>query len=182
MFHVSGHLKNRLLKYIWFWLPSVGMYLTIKWLISEITRNLLLSRPLHIISAVIVKMLIVSVVHIRCVVYWILHKVKSKLSAWWRSRNWLSLPVSPLAVCPTLVKSKFKMLTYDFSAGLNSCLQCYDTNMQCHRIMEISCWILTYLLLLEKLTGLQLVKKFPAFYGTWRFITALTSACHLSLS
>jgi hypothetical protein len=29
---------------------------------------------------------------------------------------------------------------------------------------------------------LQLVKKFPAFYGTWRFLTALTSARHLSLS
>jgi len=48
--------------------------------------------------------------------------------------------------------------------------------------------LLTYLLtpwsrvLLEKLTGLQLVKKFPAFYGTRRFITALTSASHLSLS
>ena len=36
--------------------------------------------------------------------------------------------------------------------------------------------------LLEKLTGFQLVKKFPTFYGTWRFITAFTSACHLSLS
>jgi len=36
--------------------------------------------------------------------------------------------------------------------------------------------------LLEKLTGLQLVKKFPAFYGTRRFITALTSVRHLSLS
>jgi hypothetical protein len=34
--------------------------------------------------------------------------------------------------------------------------------------------------LLEKLTGFQLVKKFPAFYGTWRYLTALTSACHLS--
>ena len=47
---------------------------------------------------------------------------------------------------------------------------------------------LTYLLtpwcrvLLEKLTGLQLAKKFPAFYGTRRFITALTSVRHLSLS
>ena len=46
----------------------------------------------------------------------------------------------------------------------------------------------TYLLtpwcrvLLEKLTGLQLVKKFPAFYGTRRFITALTSVRHMSLS
>ena len=33
-----------------------------------------------------------------------------------------------------------------------------------------------------KLTGLQLVKKFPAFHGTRRFITALTSVRHLSLS
>ena len=36
--------------------------------------------------------------------------------------------------------------------------------------------------LLEKLTGLHLVKKFPAFHGTRRFITALTSVRHLSLS
>jgi hypothetical protein len=36
--------------------------------------------------------------------------------------------------------------------------------------------------LLEKLTGPQLVKKFPAFYGTRRFVTACTRACHLSLS
>ena len=34
----------------------------------------------------------------------------------------------------------------------------------------------------EQLTGLQLVKKFPAFHGTRRFITALTSVRHLSLS
>ena len=46
----------------------------------------------------------------------------------------------------------------------------------------------TYLLtpwsrvLLEKLARLQLVKKFPAFYGTRRFLAALTSARHLSLS
>ena len=36
--------------------------------------------------------------------------------------------------------------------------------------------------LLEKLTGLQLVKKLPEFYGTRRFITALTNVRHLSLS
>ena len=46
----------------------------------------------------------------------------------------------------------------------------------------------TYLLtpwcrvLLEKLPGLQLVKKLPAFHGTRRFITALTSVHHPSLS
>ena len=34
----------------------------------------------------------------------------------------------------------------------------------------------------EKLTGLQLVKKFPTFHGTRRFITALTSVRQLSLS
>ena len=35
---------------------------------------------------------------------------------------------------------------------------------------------------LEKLTGLQLVKKSPAFHGTRRFITALPIVRHLSLS
>jgi len=49
-------------------------------------------------------------------------------------------------------------------------------------------YLLTYLLtqcsrvLLEKLTALQLVKKFPAFYETRRFITALTTVRHLYLS
>ena len=49
-------------------------------------------------------------------------------------------------------------------------------------------YLLTYLLtpwcrvLLEKLTGFQLVKKFPAFHRTPKFITALTSVRHLSLS
>ena len=48
-------------------------------------------------------------------------------------------------------------------------------------------WLHTYSLtpwsrvLLEQLTGFQLVKKFPAFYGTRRLITAFTSAHHLSL-
>jgi len=36
--------------------------------------------------------------------------------------------------------------------------------------------------LLEKLTGSQLVNKFPTFYGTLRFITVFTSARHLSVS
>ena len=35
---------------------------------------------------------------------------------------------------------------------------------------------------LQKLTGFQLVEKFPAFYGTRRFFTAFTNAQHLSLS
>ena len=57
-----------------------------------------------------------------------------------------------------------------------------------NRLTYLITYLLTYLLtpwcrvLLEKLTGLQLVKKFPAFHGTRRFITALTSVRHLSLS
>ena len=72
-----------------------------------------------------------------------------------------------------------------------------------HVIITVSPWniYLTYLLtprcrvLLEKLTGLQLakkfpafhgtlqlVKKFPAFHGTRRFISTLTNVRHLSLS
>ena len=49
-------------------------------------------------------------------------------------------------------------------------------------------YLLTYLFtpwkrdLLEKLNGLQLVKKSPAFYGTRRFITAFKSDRQLSLS
>jgi len=36
--------------------------------------------------------------------------------------------------------------------------------------------------LLQKLTGSQLVKKFPAYYGTGRFVTAFIRTRHLSLS
>ena len=59
----------------------------------------------------------------------------------------------------------------------------YLQHLKVFRVFKI-----TYLLiprsrvLLEKLTGFQLVKKFPAFYGTRRFIIAVTSAHHLSLS
>jgi hypothetical protein len=60
----------------------------------------------------------------------------------------------------------------------------YTTPSACHLIT----YLLTYLLtpcstvLLEKLSGLQLVKKFPAFYETRRFITAFTSARQMFLS
>jgi len=47
--------------------------------------------------------------------------------------------------------------------------------------------LLTYLLtpcstVLQKLTGSKLLKKFPAFYRTRNFMTAFSSARHLSLS
>jgi hypothetical protein len=47
-------------------------------------------------------------------------------------------------------------------------------------------YVFTYLLhgavLLEKLSSLQLVRKFPAYYGTQRFISTFTSAHHPPLS
>jgi len=60
----------------------------------------------------------------------------------------------------------------------------------CSRVLAVLTYLtlLTYLLtprcraLLEKLTGFQLVKKFPEFYGTRRLINPFTSARHLSLS
>ena len=78
-----------------------------------------------------------------------------------------------------------------------------ERNSCAHRTQTSSCWtilhifflnihmfesILTYLLtpwcrvLSDQLTGLHLVKKFPAFHGTRRFITSFTSVRHLSLS
>jgi hypothetical protein len=47
-----------------------------------------------------------------------------------------------------------------------------------HRTIELTPW---GIVLLKKLTGPHLVKKFPAFYITRRFITAFASALHLTL-
>ena len=65
---------------------------------------------------------------------------------------------------------------------------CPQIHQSSHNQFHFIKSLLTYLLtpwcrvLLEKLTGLQLVKKFHAFHGTRRFISALTSVRHLSLS
>ena len=63
---------------------------------------------------------------------------------------------------------------------LLTCLPIYlPTYLHTHLFTYFLTYLLTYLLtpwcrvLLEKLTGLQLVKKFPTFHGTRRFITAL---------
>ena len=58
----------------------------------------------------------------------------------------------------------------------------------CGHLQRGVLWRIYYILtpwcrdLLGQLTGLQLVKKFPAFHGTRRFITALTSVRQMSLS
>jgi len=67
-----------------------------------------------------------------------------------------------------------------------------STNTSFKTINYLLTYVLTYLLtylltpwsrvLLEKLTGLQLLKKFPAFYGTRKFVTAFTISRPLSLT
>ena len=66
---------------------------------------------------------------------------------------------------------------------LNSWEQ-YSSECSCIQAVHIFTYLLTpwSTVHLEKLTDFQLVKKFPSFYGTQRFITAFTIACHLSLS
>jgi len=61
------------------------------------------------------------------------------------------------------------------------------THSLIHTLTHLLTHLLTYLLtpwskVLQKLTGFQLVKKFPTFYGIRRFVTAFKIACHLSLS
>ena len=80
-----------------------------------------------------------------------------------------------------------KFLLKDEISTIRSTLTCCRIgSIQSEVVCNQHC--ITYLLtawcrvLLEQLTGLQLVKKFPAFHGTRRFITALTSVHHLSLS
>ena len=74
-----------------------------------------------------------------------------------------------------------------FLLGFNQCMIsafCHEVDENCALLWYYTAYLLTprCRVLPEQLTGLQLVKKFPAFHGTRRFITALTSVRHLSLS
>jgi hypothetical protein len=54
----------------------------------------------------------------------------------------------------------------------------YSSYDECTNISKIPTWSGV----LERLTCSQPLKKFPAFYGTRRFITAFTSVRHLSVT
>ena len=87
------------------------------------------------------------------------------------------------------------ILYIHFFSDINTFLNTSNTFLYRHspfllepsHINQLCSIILTYLLtpcvrVLVKLTGSQLIKKFPTFYGTINFITMFTRACHLSLS
>ena len=83
--------------------------------------------------------------------------------------GWLNLIHSPEGVSPEPLSSTPEIVVVRSSEMLALLYYPYLLTPWCR-------------VLLEKLTGLQLVKKFPTFYGTLRFITAFTSVRHLSLS
>ena len=88
-----------------------------------------------------------------------------------------------LYYCDTFVSPKccspfFPVIPFVYYESFNDGGQGLRAPWQCHVTSLTSC----SRILLEKLTGSQLVKKFTAFYGTRYFITAFTSARHLSLS
>jgi hypothetical protein len=91
----------------------------------------------------------------------------------------------PSGHCPLRLPNKTLLLTYLLTL-------LYFTYLLSLLTLLYFTYLLTYSLthsltprsrvFLEKLTGSQLVKKFPAYYGPQKFITALASALHLSLS
>jgi hypothetical protein len=94
------------------------------------------------------------------------------------SHTQLSLPLHKFALPPCCYYRLFDIIEHDRGVTFSqhkSHSNCFDNYLVKDLLTPRS------RVLLEKLTGLQLVRKFPAFYGTRRFITAFTSACHLSL-
>ena len=85
-----------------------------------------------------------------------------------------------------------QVISFGFERILTYLLTCISTYILTYLLPSFLPSFLRYLLTylrrpwgrnpLENLTGFQLVKKFPAFYGTRRFITAFTSSHHLPLS
>jgi len=80
------------------------------------------------------------------------------------------------AYCDNLRKEHYKK----FRESAVFCgLKCLSSAVKCNKLTNgLTPW---NRVLLEKLTSPQLVKKFPAFYGVRTFITAFTTARHLSL-
>ena len=83
----------------------------------------------------------------------------------------------------------FKRLSSNNTQATPACTFAKDSRCLVNRGMNHSVrkrynyWLTPWSrVLLEKQTGFQLVKKFPTFYGNRMFITAFTSARHLSLS
>ena len=84
----------------------------------------------------------------------------------------------------SLTHSLIHLLTYSITYLLTYLLTYSLTHSLTHSLTYLRTYLLTpwSRALLEKLTGFQLVKKFPAFYGARKFITSFTSTRQLSQS
>jgi hypothetical protein len=112
-----------------------------------------------------------------------------------RKPNYKLRHVGVFHVSPCLCTNTVLQNTLSFEKFLH--LMCLDLHKDIK--LKILIYLLTYSLthsptylltqslspwtrvIFEKLTGLQLVEKFPASYGTRRLITAITIARHLSI-
>ena len=87
------------------------------------------------------------------------------------------------AHCESSIRNRYKVKGMSVSTHLLLLTRVYEYFRYIFKIVHYSYLLTPWCrVLLEKLTGLQLVKKFPAFHGTRRFITVLTSVRHLSPS
>ena len=90
------------------------------------------------------------------------------------------------------INSEYRRIALFFFKTVTSAQYCRDENIKAEKSVvwyeALQRYQLTYLptsrcrVLLEQLTGFQLVKKFPIFHGARRFITTPTSVRDLSLS
>jgi hypothetical protein len=91
--------------------------------------------------------------------------------------NWLQSFFLFINYCLDMFRPQFLAICGEdviFFSTYAGCLSAYLV-----RVYILGAWSRV---LLEKPIGSQLVKKFPSFYGTRRFIAAFTNARHLSLS
>ena len=96
----------------------------------------------------------------------VVHRIKNVCNSVWWSFIWISIVfVSVMTVL---------FVTYKFLSSLKMCsVPCVLYILLTYSMEQSPSW---------EANWLQLVKKFPASYGTRKFITILTSAHHLSLS
>jgi hypothetical protein len=116
------------------------------------------------------------------------------LRLWWVSFDKKQFVLGPLYrrnfIVPVLIKSEFALQLYTIinnnkcTSVLNVILFHVTTDMFRPIMWPLLgwYWLTPRSRVLEKLTGYQLAKKFPAFYGIQRFINTFTIARHLSLS
>jgi hypothetical protein len=88
---------------------------------------------------------------------------------------------SIITVWPDIIISQILDLSLNILSGFPFC-NCFSLFINTYITQFTDLHTPWSRVLFEKLTGSHLVKKFLAFHGTRRFITAFTSAHHLSLS